>query len=121
MINISTGLLLELLAHTCAHGGPVIALLMVLTFFSPYLVHADPVVEPIVVQPPSSIDWNNALPAQRQALDSFYQVLQNMQQANQQGQLPNFEQLPDINSEQRHQILYDLLLQQRQVQQDFQP
>ena len=67
------------------------------------------------VQPETNLDWHNTNPAQRQALDNFYQSLQNTQQADQADRLRRLEQLRDMSAEQRQQMLRSLI-QQRQLQ-----
>ena len=57
-------------------------------------------------RPEMTIEWNNALPEQRQALDSFYQALQ---------QMPPGAGSPDLNERQRHlEQLRDMSPEQRQ-------
>ncbi|HBS41525.1 MAG TPA: hypothetical protein DEA26_02505 [Oceanospirillales bacterium] len=67
------------------------------------------------LRPETSIDWHNTSPAQRQALDNFYQSLQNTQQADQADRLRRLEQLRDMSTEQRQQMMRNLM-QQRQLQ-----
>ena len=66
-------------------------------------------------RPENSIDWHNTSPSQRQALDNFYQSLQNTQQVDQADRMRRLEQLRDMSSEQRQQMLRNLI-QQRQMQ-----
>ena len=80
-------------------------------------VSADPSVGVMSVTPNPSINWSNAQPAQKQALDNFYQSLQNMQQVDQADRLQALEQLRGMTSEQRQQMLRNMLIQQQQLQQ----
>ncbi|MBN59090.1 MAG: hypothetical protein CMI04_15515 [Oceanospirillaceae bacterium] len=53
-----------------------------------------------------SVEWSNSQPEQRQALDNFYQALQ---------QMPPGAGNPDINERQRHlEQLRDMSTEQRQ-------
>ena len=95
-----------------SRGVTVRSVLFVLGLFLFQGVHADlPEAE---VMPETSIDWHNTSPAQRQALDNFYQSLQNTQQSDQAERMRRLEQLRDMNTEQRQQMLRNLM-QQRQL------
>ncbi len=57
-------------------------------------------------RPDMSVEWSNSQPEQRQALDNFYQALQ---------QMPPGAGNPDINERQRHlEQLRDMSTEQRQ-------
>lgn len=95
----------------------MLTLIMLIALLSSVAVTADPARAPVPVSPNTSINWNNALPSQRQALDNFYQALQSMQQVDQPAHLQNLDQMRDLSAEQRQQLLNDLLLQQQMQQQ----
>lgn len=77
--------------------------------------------EPRVITPsaPPSIEWDNSRPEQRQALDHFYQSLQQQQLQDSLGQRElrqqHIEQLRDMTPEQRQQQILNFV-QQRQQQ-----
>jgi len=59
-------------------------------------------------RPEMPIEWNNALPEQRQALDNFYQSLQqlpqNLPDNGVDERMRHLEQLRDMSSEQRQEM-----------------
>lgn len=59
-------------------------------------------------RPDMATEWNNALPEQRQALDNFYQSLQQTPQSAQSPQLSerlqHLEQLRGMSTEQRQEL-----------------
>ena len=58
------------------------------------------------------LEWNNQAPQQRQALDNFYQSLQNLQMQQSMERLrreQNIEQLRDMSPQQRLQRFHDFV------------
>lgn len=72
--------------------------------------------------PALSIEWNNVRPEQRQALDNFYNSIQQQQRlqpealSQREVRIQHIEQLRDMSPEQRQQQFLDFV-QQRQQQQ----
>lgn len=70
-----------------------------------------PVVEP--VHPSWQLEWNNARPEQRQALDQFYQSLQRLEGGEQMTRRmereQNLERLREMTPEQRQQQFMDFV------------
>lgn len=75
--------------------------------------------------PAVSIEWNNLRPEQRQALDNFYNSIQQQQRLqpeviNQREiRLQHIEQLRDMTPEQRQQQFMDFVQQRQQQQQQL--
>lgn len=76
--------------------------------------------------PALSIEWNNVRPEQRQALDNFYNSIQQQQRlqpealSQREVRIQHIEQLRDMSPEQRQQQFLDFV-QQRQQQQLLMP
>lgn len=76
--------------------------------------HADPQIgqNPMGESVLDSIEWNNVKPEQRQALDNYYQSLQQSNTANiQPDRMQNLEQLRNMSSEQRQQMFRNFVEQ----------
>lgn len=77
--------------------------------------------------PSMAIEWNNVRPEQRQALDNFYNSIQQQQRLqpdamNQREiRIQHVEQLRDMTPEQRQQQFMDFVQQRQQQQQLLMP
>ena len=77
--------------------------------------------------PALSIEWNNMRPEQRQALDNFYNSIQQQQRlqpevlSQREVRIQHIEQLRDMSPEQRQQQFLDFVQQRQQQQQLLMP